>query len=118
MQRKMCFMHYTRMYRHGSLDADHRPERKVWRTKKDGYVVLTLTDGRRIGEHRYVIEQQLGRKLTSEETVHHINGIRDDNRLENLELWSSAQPSGQRVEDKVEFAVEILRKYRSDLLNE
>ena len=116
--RKMCMMHYTRMYRHGSLDADHRPERNVWRTKKDGYVVLTLTTGRRIKEHRLIMEQHLGRELLPEETVHHINGVRDDNRLENLELWSSAQPSGQRVEDKVAWAVEILKTYRTDLINE
>lgn len=62
------------------------------------------------------MEQLLGRKLTGAENVHHINGVRDDNRPENLELWSSSQPSGQRVQDKVSWAVQILALYDPDRL--
>ena len=62
------------------------------------------------------MEQQLGRPLLPDETVHHINGVRDDNRPENLELWSSSHPKGQRVEDKVEWAAEILKQYAPDRL--
>ncbi len=68
-------------------------------------------DGRYVGEHRLVMEQHLGRRLLPQETVHHINGVRTDNRLENLELWSSAQPHGQRIRDKVHWAREILLLY-------
>ena len=57
------------------------------------------------------MEQHLGRPLLPEETVHHLNGQRSDNRIENFELWSSSQPSGQRVEDKVRWAQEIIRLY-------
>lgn len=67
----------------------------------------------RIAEHTYVMMQKLCRPLRKGETVHHINGIKDDNRLENLELWSSSHPSGQRVEDKIKWCKEFLLLYES-----
>lgn len=67
-----------------------------------------------IKHHKYVMEQKLGRKLESFENVHHVNGIKNDNRPENLELWITKQPKGQRVKDLIEYSKWILKNYNNE----
>lgn len=62
------------------------------------------------------MEQAIGRELLPHEEIHHVNGVRDDNRLENLELWSTSQPAGQRIPDKVAWAKAILALYEPEAL--
>jgi hypothetical protein len=76
---------------------------------------MRRVDGKYIFEHILVMEDHLGRKLYPGENVHHLNGVRNDNRLENLELWTSNQPAGQRVNDLRAWAIEILTRYPADL---
>ncbi len=57
------------------------------------------------------MEQLLGRQLFPDETVHHVNGVRDDNRPWNLELWVRPQPPGIRVTDAIAWAIQILERY-------
>lgn len=64
-----------------------------------------------VAEHTIVISNHLGRPLHKHETVHHKNGIRDDNDISNLELWTKHQPSGTRVIDKIRWCVEFLKEY-------
>lgn len=84
-----------------------------------GYVLVWSPDHPNAQANGYVLEHvkvmtdDLGRPLRRGENVHHANGVRNDNRRENLELWVSMQPTGQRPADLVRYALEILERYGS-----
>ena len=107
----LCGTHYKRSVKHGDIGADiavrlsapHGTGRL-----KHGYRYIPLppefghlANGESpVAEHRLVMAQHLGRPLALHETVHHRNGDRSDNRIENLELWSTRQPRGSESTTK------------------
>lgn len=109
----LCVMHYGRLVEHGD-PGEATPRRRAageGHISAEGYKIVRDSDGKSVKEHRLVMEQIIGRRLTPDESVHHINGEKLDNRPENLELWASKHPKGQRVDELVDFAIEILSLY-------
>lgn len=115
-KKSLCNAHFDQMRRTGTLlPIHHRRVREGWTRNSSGYITRQI-DGISYYQHRVAMEEHLGRPLLKHENIHHVNGDRADNRIENLEIWNTHQPSGQRVEDKADWAEEILRLYRPQSL--
>lgn len=124
----MCKTHSERLRLKGDLGLDIPVKKK--RARGEGHInvygyKIVFRKGHpnahgngKIAEHTLVMSEMLGRPLLPGENVHHKNGNRLDNRPENLELWSKVQPAGQRVEDKVIWAIDLLRLYKPEALAE
>lgn len=111
--KEYCHRHQDNMEKYGTTVEPARP----WTKDKHGYIKRTrpaIEGGGVEAQHRTVMEQFLGRTLGEKENVHHKNGVRHDNRLSNLELWSVSQPAGQRAIDKLDWAREIIALYGPD----
>src|SRR5580765_1400667 len=105
-----CSKHYQRFKKYGDPLILQIGEQGTGHVDASGYRRFRV-NGKMAMEHRLVMERHLGRSLLPSETVHHKNGDKLDNRLENLELWSSQHSRGQRVEDLLAFAKEIIDLY-------
>lgn len=117
-----CNAHTQRVRKHGDpREAEPLLERGLGRyVDSDGYVVVRANghpNGSKNGaifEHVEVMSAKIGRPLRPLETVHHKNGVRDDNRPENLELWIGAHPRGARVSDHIAWALQVIETYGDD----
>ena len=111
-----CEKHYTRVKKYGNPNFTLF---KGYHFNHKGYIIVSNPETKKpIAQHRLIMQEHLGRPLLKNENVHHINGDRTDNRIENLELWSKSQPSGQRIEDKIQHAICILEQYAPEALKE
>jgi hypothetical protein len=108
---------------HGQKGERHHAWKGGKRLNENGYVMIRVDQNDEIGqamgpqngyllESRLVMAHHLGRPLFPDEFVHHGPKGKQDNTIENLELWTTHHPKGQRVDELLEFAREIVTRYK------
>jgi hypothetical protein len=119
----LCALHSCRSRQGRPLEAPRRLRRRPGQrlARADGYVDLVVPantsgakqDGRLnrlplMLEHRFVMQQHLGRPLLATETVHHRDSDKTNNSLDNLELWGGRHGKGGRLQDNLMAAIDLL----------
>ena len=82
-----------------SMDLIATGAAQEFETESTPYKKIKMKDGSTRDEHRVLMEQHIGRRLKRNEVVHHINGDKRDNRIDNLEIMTASEHASMHMKD-------------------